>query len=306
MYATGSATTCTILMDAFLAFAVANAGMTEAVRRTETISSQSHTVVCLSKGGRYWWFRYRSNTISMKPATSSGGTTWSNIPSGPATESRIEPVFEPFTSYHFFTEGTVCHLAVEMSNGSYFLASFGDVTKFGTWTGGHYTAVTNTAYTSSSFYNNTTYSGHSWLFTGGSASGLSTSNQDYSMMYVPYDGKDYALVSGTSNVTGYGALTTTGFTPGVYDRFVSHSPSAYNNRSPGLPVFFFLRDNMSGGSNLRMPLGYVPGIRLINIRNLNPKDVINTDWMVFPMQSKNVGLLNFYTNSGEYGWAIQQ
>jgi hypothetical protein len=52
-------------------------------------------------------------------------------------------------------------------------------------------------------------------------------------------------------------------------------------------------------------MGYVPNLRLINIALLNPKDVVNTDWMVFPLQSKT-GLSGSYAKTLNYGWAVRK
>lgn len=290
-------------MDALMAFAVANAGMTETVRRTETISSQSWTVVCLSKSGRHWWFRWRTSSVFGMPSSSNAGAAWATLTDRPSQDAEVAPIIEPYTSYHFFTEGTCVHAAVEMSNGAYVHMSFGDITKFGSWTGGHYFANTRTLYNDPSHYNIPDSNNHHFMFMGFDKGVVS--NTQRSIMYVPYNSKNYAYIQ-DSVVSGFNTVIAAGFSGGIYNRFIANSPNAFNDRTVGVPIMMYLLENASGGSNLHMPLGYVPNIRFINIRDLAPKDLVNTDWMVFPLQSKNTGLQNSYANSGNYGWAIRK
>lgn len=307
-YDTGSATTVDALMDAVVAFAVAQAAMTQTVSRVEDFDAgagvDNYDVVCLSKGGSHWWLRWKSNTVFGMPATSSAGATWTTITGRPLNDCQWFPIFEPFTSYHLFSDGTCVHVFVEMSNGSYSAMSFGDMTKWGTWTGGAYfdTSFTSTASTQ---LNQPAAGTHSWLFDGRSGS----SAPGYGLVRVQFNDKEFARVgvsNGGAAVVTYNRVFATGFAQGVYDEFIANSPNAINNRSAGVPVMLFLNDDIAGGTNLLTPLGFVPGIRLINIKNLNPKDLVNTDWMVFPMQSKNAGLVNVYANSLNYGWAVRR
>lgn len=307
-YATGSATTTANLMDAIVAFAAAQLGATEAVRRTETISSISRTVVCLQKGSSYWWFYWSSNEVRGMPATGSGGATWAAVTGRPTNDTRLRPIAEPFTSYHLFSDGTVVHAAIEMSGGWWQHLSFGDVTKVGSWTGGHYVCLQNAEFGSGAF-NTPTSVDHEWLFRSlASSFSTSFSSGEASFMYVPYNGKNYAAMFGsTTNHASYNNVSTTGFASElVTSGPVDQTPNAFNNRSPGFPVQVFLRDNQSGGSNLSRMLGSIPGVRIINIKNLNAKDLINTDWMVFPMQSKNLGSSGVFANSGNYGVAFKK
>jgi hypothetical protein len=308
-YATGSATTTANLMDAVLAFAVANAGMTEVVRRTETISSISRTVVCLQKGSSYFWFYWSSNEVRGMPATGSGGSTWATVTGRPTNDSRLFPLAEPYTSYHLFTEGNVVHAAFETSAGWWQHMSFGNITKVGSWTGGHYVYMQNVD-VSASFFNNPVSSEHRWLF---KSLGMSTSSSinftsgQGSFIHAVHNSKNYGAFDGSSTThTNYNTIHPSGFMVGIFDQVLTCAPSAFNNRSPAFPVNIFLRDNASGGSNLLRLAGSVPSVRILNIKNLNAKDLINTDWMVFPLQSKNLGSSGNYVNSGNYGVAYKK
>lgn len=307
-YATGTAATTLDLFNAILAFAVANAGFTEAERRTETISSNSYTVVALKKTSpstRYWWFRARTNEIWGMPTTGIGAN-WSGISGRPTYDKRIKPISESFPVYHLFTEGTVVHAAFQNSSGYWQHLSFGDITKYGSWTGGHY--FDGNTLNEGSYSNNTETAFHAWLFTTPQGTGSAADSAgSYGKIYIPYNAKNFGKIGdGTAADAANNNVAALGFAYGVYNTIVSASPNSFNGRSPGVPVNFFLRDNRSGGSNLWMPIGYVPNIRLVNIEALAPEDLINTDWMVFPMQSKNVGLDDNYVNSGNYGFAIKK
>jgi hypothetical protein len=248
------------------------------------------------------------------PATSSAGASWSAITGRPASESRMAPIIQPFTSYHFFSEGTTVHMAAEMSSGAYTHLNFGDITKYGSWTGGQYLAVTRTAFASASYFDVVSPFRHGWPFTGYQSDndmGSGSPNNGWSFIYLPYNSRDFATLGQTgyaSGVTTYNRTYTFGFSQHIVDASgpMPYAPNAYNNRSLGLRLEVFLKDAISGGSGLLRPIGYIPNIRLINIANLNPKDVVNTDWMVFPCQFKNGALLNSYATSGNFGWAVRQ
>jgi hypothetical protein len=317
-YATGNAATVDALMNALISFSIANAGMTEVVRRTETISTLSWTVVCLQKGTSFWWMRFRDSACYGFPATSSAGATWATITGRPASESWLAPLIQPFTSYHFFSEGTTVHMAAEMSSGAYAHLNFGDITKYGSWTGGQYFAVTRTSFNISADASSVALFDHCWPFTGYQTDNNrvgtnATSGLGWSFIHLPYNGRDFATLGQTGySSSGVAATYNRTFCFGYSQHLaeasspIFHSPNAYNNRSLGLRLEIFLKDAIGGGSGLLQPIGYVPNLRFINIANLNPKDVINTDWMVFPCQFKNGALLNSYSNSQNFGWAVRQ
>jgi hypothetical protein len=310
-YSTGSATTVVNMMSAFRSFAVANAGMTLSINRTEQVPSASvdpldaYTVICLSKTGQHWWFRYRSNKVFGFPCSSNAGADWANITNRPLNDSELTPIFEPFTSYHLHSEGSMVHAALEMSNGSWTHMNIFSLTKYGSFTGGHGLGVTN-CLTDSSFGPDISGTYHNYMF--GTPAMNDGGGLFMSRMYLPYNGKQYANIGVpiSHSSTDYNGALFAHHVNGVGDRILRDCPNAFNGRTFGVRMEAFLLDNAPGGSGLWLPLGYIPNIRAINIKDLNPKDVINTDWLAFPCQAKNAFLLNTYANSVNRGWAVRK
>lgn len=312
MYATGSATTVANAIAALIAFAVANAGMTQTVNRTERIPIDSldplddYTVFCLTKGTRHWFFRHRVNRLFGFPCSSNAGGDWAAITNRPVSDTELTPIFAPFSSYHLFTEGTVVHMALEMSNGSWTHINFGEVTKYGAFTGGHYLGLTNTP-TDISLGPDPSGNSHQYLF--GPPVGVNVlAGLKPSRIYLPYNGKQYASFGGTilTEDLDYSNALAIAWTPGANDRVLRDQPNAANGRALAPRIEMYIADNAPAGSGLWRSLGYLPNIRPINIEGFNAKDVVNTDWMVFPTQAKNAFLIDTYANSYYRGWAVQK
>lgn len=315
-YATGSATTMDNLMAAIFAFAVAHTGMTadSLVSQHWPIASTQDTDLynfkTLSKGGRYWSFAWRTDKLFGMP-TLTNTQNWEDYASdvtlanGPRSPTQMFPIFAPFTSYHLFTEGTVVHCAIEMSNGSWQHMNFGDVTKYSAWpaAGGHYLSMQ--WFELNSFYDNL---GVDCFYLFSDVGGNAPGGVQASYMAITYGGLKWG--SWTGNLQGNpfqaNALSAYSFMRGIADRIIRDQPNVFNDRAMGLRMDIFVKDNQTGGSNLWLPCGYIPNIRAINIRDLNAKDIINTDWMVFPVQTKGHGLINTYATTGNYGWAVRK
>lgn len=318
-YATGSATTIPNLMDAMSTFAQANTGMTETIRRTETIKNranvnESMTVICLTKGTSRWWFAYGATDVQAFLADGATGTVWFVTGGVQAPSvSRLWPIAPPFTSYHLFTEGTVVHLAIEMSSGAWTHLNFGDITKYGTWTGGSYIGVVNAETNISSFFGNANSAGINGLFGEIGASPFGTGHGSTTgKIRIVKGTRNYGNLDGASTVTVDDAITTPvtslGFTSGVIDTLTRDTPNVFNNRVTGPRLEVFVSDAASifaGGTGLWLPIGFIPNIRIINIALLNPKDVVNTDWMTFPIQAKT-GLAANYASTFNNGWAVRK
>ena len=318
-YATGSAATISNVMDAMSLFAQANAGMTESVRRSETVHNragvnETMTVICLTKGLSNWWFAYGATDCQGFLADSNGGSVYT-VTGGIQAPSitRIWPVAPPFTSYHLFTEGSVVHVAFEMSSGAWTHWNFGDITKYGTWTGGSFlggiNASDNFDATSSTFFGQPTLIGVNAIF---GQNQQTIQSQSSSKIRITKGSRTYGNFNGTAALTFNDAVTTPvcalGITNGVSDTLTRDQPNIFNNRAMGPRLELYVSDAsviFSGGTNLWLPIGYVPNIRFINLALLNPKDLINTDWMVFPLQSKT-GLLNNYAETFNFGIAVRK
>lgn len=301
-------------MTAVVSFAVSNAGMTVAVSRTETILAASWEVRCLSKGSSYFWLRWKSDDVYGMPATASTGATWAAVTGRPTDDSRWYPVSAPFNSYHLFTDGTMVHCAAEQSVGAWQHFTFGDITKYGSWTGGHFVGMTYTWWNNSTIFLTNpapaaNYSACGFTMTD-APFGFVSSNGTYSYLYAPKSGRDYASAQGAATPATYNKMFVWGYggggtNIGDYEQLATAQLNNFNGRTPGLRMEAFMYDD--GASLHWMPIGYFSNIRMVNIRDLSPADTINTDWMVFPLCKKSAGgTFNVATTSANYGWAIRK
>lgn len=314
MYSTGSAADLTALITAFVSFATANAGYTLHASRSETISGLLYDVRALEKGGIYTWIRWRADNLYMLMSTGTGAS-WGTITgkykvSTNDVETQIWPIQGPYTSYHLFTDGIRVFCAAERSNGSYQHFGIGSVNKFSAWTGGEF-CVGQYFNTSQNLSFNTNV--HGYMFgtgptqtVGGSA--ISPTYQRSSSVIVQYGSRLGVACQWTpqSQLTMPSFFYTTGVSKAMLDGPILNSPNSFNGRTVLFPVICSLYDN-DGGSNLLMPLGDIPNLRIVNIANLNPKDTVNTDWMVFPLNIKNQpSVPDQYIDTGDYGWAYKK
>ena len=64
------------------------------------------------------------------------------------------------------------------------------------------------------------------------------------------------------------------------------SPNSWNGRAPGFGVDLFYHDGYNTPKTIQL-LGNVPGIRFLNITGLTDRQVINNEWIVFPVWSRD-------------------
>jgi len=315
MHATGNASTTTNLMTALSAFAVANAGFTQTVSRAVAIpdpngtgSTNPYNVICLSKGTDNFWFAFSDSYPLMLGfhSLNRDGVAYGDVSGVRAPgDFKVNNFVGPFTSYDFFTEGTVVHCAAQMSSGAYQHFTFGNLTKYGTWTGGAFMLGSESApaYTNDSSFNQSHY-------LVGSPGGTQLLGDYASHVYIPFGSRNYGTFWGGLNAVQDQTtvnLHAFGNTVEMANSILRDQPNAFNNRATGVRMEVFLADNVvyGGNTNLWLPIGYVPNLRAINITNLNARDVVNNDWMVFPLQSKT-GIANVASNTFGYGWAVKQ
>ena len=90
---------------------------------------------------------------------------------------------------------------------------------------------------------------------------------------------------------------------------MQRSPNAYNGRSLLIPVELIIGQTDSATPASWIPVGRVNNAAFVNIANLNPTDLVLTDWMVFPWSAKNFGsnkVSDGAINSLNYGMAYRK
>jgi hypothetical protein len=121
------------------------------------------------------------------------------------------------------------------------------------------------------------------------------------------DASDSTTPTGYNLVCNVGGLQNGATTPnaaGVSPCILpAYGPNVYAPyRSAGVPIEYQLLKNAD--DTLWYDLGTVEGARFVNITNEEAGDVIDTNWIVYPLSIKgNTGSLNNYVSSANYGIA---
>ena len=324
---TGTATSLSNFVSTIVTFAVANAGFAETASVTV---NTNNTARILSKGGVFWVFETGSNlqtsnirffncrmTYSAPVANSTFDTS---TPVGMPGFCRMSTYGSPATfsaPYFLYTEGTAVHAVLEIFTNVFCHFSFGGLTKYGTWTGGEYVTASYMVSVSSGNYS---LSGGLNSFPFVDESPSATAGNGYVRnSNGSNDENDFApLGAGINQISGNRAQNAKMVLNSSFDNaptgddqseFISalfyNSPNTFNQRSPLIPCYVRLRDQTSTSSAARFRLaGIVPGIRAVNMRNIDPKETVDTDWRVFPLTQK-FGDTAIAPDSGNIGIAYQ-
>lgn len=296
-YQTGTAATVDQLLQAIQAFAVNN-GYTS---HGDWTVGNSH-FYGLQKGSEYFLLEQpnSSDTIRMDVASSiSTGNGWGSqgvASGGGGNACYVYPINSPYTSYHLFSTAGNIFAAVECAPGQYNHLMLGVVTKVGSWTGGGFVA--------GGYY----YRPSAWGYDFRSRYLLQPFSYDKhnatraSRVRITINGNNVAHISEEAR-----APTTKGYCQYVEDegRFLldRSKPNPFNRRAVMLQPQLFVKDETL---DRWRPIGYIEGVRSLRIDVLNAKDVINTDWMVFPFGQKNGAGAYIWPSSKNYGVAYQQ
>lgn len=309
-YQPGVANSMSDLISALQAFAIANAGFAAGTSWSYSSGGNSYTSSTITKNGVNYGFDVPSGSNTDKsflyvnsfvgtPTTSGIGAAHPNQPNACSYSKRIGNMAGPFVSYNFFSDGIAVHAAVEIVTSVFAHINFGEISQIGSWTGGQFVTGgpdVNNGVTLNDYFNawsdmpfcSSTYGNNNFVNYGSSGH-----------VRVPTLGPTAAM--GRSNTTT--TAINSAMVDGVGRYLLNRNPNSSNGRAVLVPIH--LHQSASGGSGPWMHLGFVSNARFVNIKNLNPKDIVNTNWMVFPVSQKN-GPASVYANSGNYGLAYQK
>ena len=307
-------------IQAVVSFAVTNAGFTD----EGTSIDGADTIYHISKGGFFW------NFLEEGPFAHSGGgltqyavmcrisfakiTTRASFIDDVTTTIGMEQPARmavytstgPYVKYYLYTEGTAVHCALEVYADVFTHMSFGNITKFGTWTGGEYvTTMSGTLRSFSSPFPYTTFksSQNMFIFDGGFNTFLTTGQYDRSA-YVRYvigaaanDKTDFARIgafkrdSKQCKMASVGAAWPTATTPivnaGIYNTLIETcGSSGVNLRAPLLSIPVHFIEDATDRWAIR---GYVPYAKIVAVPNLAPGTIVENDWIVFPLTQRAGG-----------------
>lgn len=302
-YQTGVTSSITDLLNTVFTFALTQ-GFTVGPTWTHG-TSPVHDAYSLLKDGVYFTFSVpRTGTPYLFLNTATGinpALTQVAQPGAHPQACRVDNIGGPHVGYHFFCDGLALNVVVEIVTNVFVHFNFGSMIKNGDFIGGQFVSGMSVNYSSAntlnqlfSYYHLLPYDG----VTIGSAGAYGNSNQGH--VRTPIAPPTVPL--GQPGATGARAYCT-GWASNGGRPLLDVSPNAFNGRATLIP-FNFVQAS-SGDSGPYYQLGTVGNARAVNIANLNPKEVINTDWMVFPISQKN-GPATVYINSANYGIAYQK
>ncbi len=245
---------------------------------------------------------------------------WAKSPGFPPnSDYPLEPVggvVRPLSgsmSYHIFTIGAsdesfIC--AIEYSSGKWKFIAAGTITKMGTWTGGKWFAGTDNSYTDDAELENS-FLRHSMqkstIFYSANAFIYITSGPDGTGWYGNgVHNEDTTSTSYSKRGHPNGVCTHEEFTgASSWSRAArslafEHYKYGYNTatgRRPFSTIPWTVFDGVASYS----VIGYVDGLRVVNMTNMSPTDEIvlgDDTWMVFPNNTKVSGLSLDHDNVG--------
>lgn len=240
----------------------------------------------------------------------------------------------PYTGHFFFASNDCIHAVLEISPNVFQHLSFGIIEKFGTWTGGEYlTAAYNPVWETSQYdgfkYATTNSNGRIFAESDTTTStALRTNNKGTNPIeaitgltntvksYVRYDktgnnADDFAPIGYNNAAVGFTQQATMSLPLlikediiSMYSTLLFASANTFNNRAPMYPMYCRLQNN-DNVADTRFFAGHVSGCRVVNIKNLTPKEIVNTDWQIFPVVSKN-GDPTVGSDTGDLGLAYRR
>jgi len=207
----------------------------------------------------------------------------------------------PYTKYHLFggqegVDGQYFYCVVETSAGLFNHFGLGQLDRIGSKTGSF--AVSLYWSMSISYWRSVTNSHHQRMFDSHSSTYGGRGHLQYHQHTFAPETENYLF--GYSSDHCYGGSVGGGGKQngGINGAFVGDGPSAFNGRTMLMPNHILLDD----GASWKRMVGIAPAFRTVMIHNLQAEDIVDTDWMVFPIKAKNT---TSGPNSGNYGWAYK-
>lgn len=308
-YTTGVSASVADLLSAVRAFAVSNAGFTDhwASRWTFT-SGVTYDMFQLSKNGVYYTFQYTASILNMSTATSLGTSgSLTGQPGADATfYSVVRPIQGPHVAYWLFNggyagTGPCVHVVVETSSGVFIHFSFGELEKQGVYTGGQY--VTSCMASNNAAYWNDALNGYQAVpWAGRNSSPLGAGS-------IRYPNAGSSLCAPWGNVGGsrmaIGSWTTDYGSAGDGLGVTRYAYNTFNQRAPLIPIEVLITNTAYGSFAQWIPMGNVAGVAGVNTRYLDPRQVVLSDWQVFPIfEKQGTGVAN--VNGGYFGLAYKR
>ena len=265
----------------------------------------------------YYNFNFTSTTIettitSTKPTGSitNGMDEYNHTDGNGYSLTSTGNFTYPLLSRHFFTNGKLVVMVIETKSGIFRHHAFGKFDTFGNTNGGEFAGGTTPATVNnenlvsdgigSYNYSNPYYLTHPFVF-GWSESIRSDNSYKYCWIrkgnkFIRVNGNKQSPDSNVEFCCGYNAHFY-GLGGNNYNGRVQLYPIVWNIIKPYQPNVFTTFP--------QIPMYYTDFVALADIKDLLPEDVVNNEWVVFPLVSKSTTLLNDVGTSS-YGIAYKK
>ena len=217
----------------------------------------------------------------------------------------------PFVSRHFFTNGKLVAMVIETKSGIFRHHAFGKFDTFGNVDGGEFAggttpaAVNNTNLSSGNvgnyYYIDTVLLTHPFVFGWSYYSKADNANK-YCWIR---KGNKFIRANGNSQST---SGTNAEFCCGYNTHFYGLGGNNYNGRVQLYPIVWNIIKAYQPNALTtfpQIPMYYTDFVALVDIKDLLPEDVVNNDWVVFPLVSKSTTLIGDVGTSN-YGIAYKK
>ena len=211
----------------------------------------------------------------------------------------------PFVSRHFFTNGKLVAMVIETKSGIFRHHAFGKFDTFGNVDGGEFAGGTTpatvnntnlppTTYIGTYHYSNTELLTHPFVF---GWSNYYRANNENKYCWIR-KGNKFIRANGNSQ----SIETNVEFCCGYNTYFYGLGGNNYNGRVQLYPIVWNIIKAYQPNALTtfpQIPMYYTDFVALVDIKDLLPEDVVNNDWVVFPLVSKSttligdVGTLNY-------------
>ncbi len=321
------------LISAFFTFAVANSGFTDEGTVPITLDTISQTLRRISRITNavttYWGFVERpmtstfADTIKIESRMMRvlpTAANWTTLADGQRirTQLGLYNFAAPYTGYKFYSDGNNVFAAVEVRVGIYTHFGIGNIDKCGTYDGGEFLqgdfhefsagffqpiqiSTTITHFLFAPQTNDSSTSGNYIRFNAGGNDELDFYKLGREDNSSNVSGSATISPPSTTGSTGTGSVTSTTARFDPFGRVIDNSPSTATLVAPIMPCYITRVDSTLVKQRI---IGQVPNIGGISIGNLNAKDIVNTDWDVYPRCQKT-GDNTVATISDDWGIAYK-
>lgn len=305
-YQLTNATSVEDLLNKIAAFAVI-AGWTE---RRNTLAAGVRTVTLQKSGDNINFWTPSTSELRVRGAVGYDSGAAANAQPDQAVSNAICNLGTgPFSNVFMFAGNSPAeyvHVVVEIASGIFREISFGELVKFGTFTGGTFFDAVN--WQSGTQADSTFSNSHHRLFDNGTDSngagggGVRCDVDGNANYFAPFRAKTLYATPVASGGVGSANSSTLGETG---DRLINFATRSINNLTGNTPLQP-ITVRVERADNYWSNIGEVPGIRFVNMERFNPGDefTIGSDvWKVFPwIRKAYVGADQPY--SGNYAFAF--